>query len=222
MPSTLSCIEINPECKSLGSVIWLHGLGADGNDFVPIVSEFKLAETCPLRFVFPNAPMIPVTLNYGYVMRAWYDIFSLDKIGPIDEKGILQSVENLKALIEKEEQAGIPTESIVLAGFSQGAVIALITALTFSKPLAGVIALSGYFPLSEKILQQASPTNHSTPIFVAHGREDSVIPFTQGLMIYSLLTKHHYPVTFHEYAMAHSVCVEEINDIAKWLEGVFK
>lgn len=217
----LECIELNPKIAPIGSVIWLHGLGADGNDFVPIVPELQLSNELPLRFIFPNAPEMPVTINNGYVMRAWYDIVSLSINQRSDETGILKSVSLINDLIENEEKRGVPANKIVLAGFSQGAVIALTAGLSFQKQLAGIIALSGYFPHADKVLANVVTENKSIPIFLAHGVQDPVVPFMLGTMARDLLEQHHYNVSWHQYAMPHSVCGEEIVDIGMWLRGVF-
>lgn len=217
MTELLPCIEINPTQPPVGSIIWLHGLGADGHDFVSIVSELNL----PLRFVFPHAPMMPVTINNGYVMRAWYDIISLNADRHADQLGIEASAEKLRALVAREEELGFPTEKIILAGFSQGAVIALTTALTFPKTLGGVLALSGYLSQAEKIMSIATVANQKTPIFLGHGKEDSIVPHLLGEQLYYLLETHQYSVSWHSYAMAHSVCMEEIQDIAGWLRKIF-
>lgn len=218
MVELLPCIEINPSTTPVGTVIWLHGLGADGHDFVPIVSELNLSDALPLRFVFPHAPMIPVTINNGYVMRAWYDIVSMAMDHHADQSGIDQSAQQLRELIEREEHLGMKSEKIILAGFSQGAVIALTTALTFPKKLGGVLALSGYLPHSEKVIQTANAANQNTPIFQAHGRQDALVPYFLGERLHHFLMEHHYPVSWHTYDMAHSVCLEEIRDIAEWLK----
>lgn len=216
---SLSCVEINPSAPAVGSVIWLHGLGADGNDFVPIVPEFRLPVDLPIRFVFPHAPLRSVTLNNGYVMRAWFDIRALDKniTQGVDQKGILESVKSIEQLIEKEIQRGIPSEKIILSGFSQGSVIALITGLCYPKKLGGILALSGFLPGTEQLIAATSEANRSIPIFLAHGIEDTVIPHALGQVTYSFLKKHNYPVSWHSYRMAHSVCPDEIHDIARWL-----
>jgi phospholipase/carboxylesterase len=214
----LPSIEINPSISPIGTVILLHGLGADGNDFAPMVSELHLPSTIPLRFVFPNAPLKPVTINNGYIMPAWYDITSMDINQRTDMNGATESVAALKKLIERENSLGIPTEKIVLAGFSQGAVIALMTGLSFSQKLAGILALSGYLPSSTP---EPLSANHDTPIFVAHGTQDPIIPYTVGLTCFDQLQRFGFTATWHSYQMAHSVCEKEIRDIAAWLCEVF-
>lgn len=217
----LNCIEINPQTPAIGSVIWLHGLGADGNDFVPIVPELKLPATLPIRFIFPNAPMRPVTINNGYVMPAWYDIFSMAINQRIDSTGIAESVKQIEQIIAREEQRGIPSNKIVLAGFSQGSVVALTTGLGYAKKLAGILALSGYLPDADQAMASASTENKTTPIFVGHGISDTVVPQFLGLHAYDVLNRNGYPVSWHSYMMQHSVCEEEIADIGTWLQKVF-
>lgn len=207
-------IEIEPSIPAKKSLIWLHGLGADGYDFVPIAQELALPDEFGMRFVFPHAPVIPVTLNNNYMMRAWYDIESLSLDAKIDKQGIEQSVAAISQLIQREESRGIPTPHIVLAGFSQGAVIALTTALTYTKPLGGVIALSGYLPFAEEVLRKAS--HDALSIFIAHGTTDPVVPFALGQAAY-LALKDHYQVSWHSYPIAHSVSTKEIADIRQWL-----
>lgn len=221
MTTTATHIEINPDQPAIGSVIWLHGLGADGSDFVPIVPELKLPSSLPLRFIFPHAPMRPVTINNGYVMRAWFDIYSLNNLQQIDHDGITESITTLNKLIDQEVKRGIPEDKIVLAGFSQGAAIALATGLLYQKSLAGILALSGYLPQPEKILTESNVANDSTPIFLAHGTEDLIVPFALGEHLYDVLLKNEYLVKWHSYAMAHAVCGEEIGDIAEWLREIF-
>lgn len=222
MSTQLSCIEINPDSKPIGSVIWLHGLGADGHDFVPLVPELRLPKELALRFVFPNAPMRPVSVNNGYVMRAWYDVYGMNIDQRIDQDGIAQSVVLLEELIANELQHGITPDKIVLAGFSQGAVIALTAGLSSSTSLAGILALSGYLPQAEKILSNDNAANYTTPIFVAHGTEDPIVPFFLGQQVCEILQKNKYVVNWRSYPMAHSVCENEIGDIAEWLREVYK
>lgn len=217
----LSCIEINPSAQAIGTVIWLHGLGADGNDFVPIVPELHLPSSIPIRFVFPNAPLRPVTINNGYVMRAWYDITSMRIDQWIDEAGIAASVAQLNDLIEQQESVGIPSQNIILAGFSQGAVIALTAGLLCPKRLGGILALSGYFPNAEKVLANASAENRQTPIFMAHGTGDNIVPYTIGLASSDVLKRAKYPIDWHSYPMAHGVCDAEIRDIGNWVKTIY-
>lgn len=221
MKTTLDYVEINPPTKEIGTVIWLHGLGADGHDFVPIVQELNLPSELSLRFVFPHAPLRPITINNGYVMRGWFDIYSLNSLNQYDQEGIDESVNLLKKLIDKELQRGIPAEKIVLAGFSQGASIALSTGLHYPKSLAGIMALSTYLPNAEKMLAEANSANFTTPIFLVHGTEDNILPYTLGMQLYDILIKYKYLVTWHSYVMTHTVNEEEIGDIAEWLQEIY-
>lgn len=218
--NTLSCIEINPGISATKTVIWLHGLGADGSDFAPIVSELHLPDTPGIRFVFPHAPIMPVTLNNGYEMRAWFDIYDLSIDSKIDKTGISKSVQMLEALIMQEEAKGITSDNIILAGFSQGAVIALTTGLGYPKPLAGMMALSGYLPLADEVLKNASGINRETPIFIAHGTEDPIVPYALGKATYDTLKEAGYHAAWHSYAMPHAVCAEEVRDISLWLQSI--
>lgn len=217
----LPAIELEPSQPPIGSVIWLHGLGADGHDFAPIVPVFNFPETMPLRFIFPHAPEIPVTMNNGYVMRAWYDIVSISMDQHADQKGIQDSVQKIIDFIEHEKARGIPSHKIMIAGFSQGAVIALSTALAYTETLGGIIALSGYLPEAEYQLTHAKDANKKTPIFLAHGNADPVVPFFLGKSLHQLLEKFQYPVDWHTYEMQHSVCPQEIQDIAQWIKKLF-
>lgn len=221
MQHILDSVEINPKQEPKGTVIWLHGLGADGHDFVPIIQQLNLASHLPLRFIFPHAPMRPVTLNNGYVMRAWYDINSLTGDHRVDQEGIKESIKWIEELIKAENARGIPTDKIILAGFSQGAVIALTTGLGYPDTLGGILALSGYLPQAENVLSNASAANQSIPIFLAHGTDDDVVPYLMGQQIYNLLHERHYSVSWHKYMMSHSVCKEEIDDISQWLTQIF-
>jgi phospholipase/carboxylesterase len=219
----LESIEIETGDQPAAAVIWMHGLGADGNDFVPIVQELDLSGAPAIRFVFPHAPMQPVSINNGYVMRAWYDVKSGDLEGrsrQADEKGVRASQALIEALIEREVSAGMAPGNIVLAGFSQGGAVALQTGLRYSKKLAGVMALSTYLPLAETLPQEAAQDNRGTPLFMAHGTEDSVIPVEMATRSRDLLVQHGYEVEWHEYPMAHSVALEEIRDIGQWLKKV--
>lgn len=217
----IDTIEIEPTTKATRSVIVLHGLGADGNDFVPIIPELKLAQSLNIRFIFPHAPIIPVTINSGYKMRAWYDIYGVAIADKIDEFGISQSVKAVGDLIEKEVSRGVPTENIILAGFSQGAVIALSTGLTYPKKLGGIIALSGYLPAADKVFQRATSINKHTPIFIGHGTEDPMVSYTLGKSCAVALEQAGYAIDFHSYPMPHSVCAEEVSDIKHWIEKIF-
>lgn len=216
----LSTIELPSSTNSTKTIIWLHGLGADGNDFVPIVRELNLPKRLDVRFIFPNANVMPVTINQGYKMRAWYDIYGFGAQAKIDEAGINQSVKSIHQLIEKQESRGVSSKDILLGGFSQGSVIALIAGLTYHQPLRGIIALSGYFPLADKMLPQ-SVANRNIPIFMGHGDQDNVVSYMFGLASYNLLKEAGFNIEWHSYRMGHSVCAEEIHDISGWIGRVW-
>lgn len=216
----LSCIEINPDTTAKHSIIWLHGLGADGNDFVSIVPELRLPNELAVRFIFPHAPIIPVTINNGYEMRAWFDIIALSREAAIDKTGIMASIQQIENLIEREISRGIAANNIILAGFSQGAVIALTLGLRRTTPLAGLIALSGYLPLADETMQLANAAAKQMPIFLAHGTEDAVVPFPLGKMTYATLKEAHCNISWHAYPMGHSVCIEEIRELGEWVGRV--
>ncbi len=213
----LDCIEIDPTGEATAAVIWLHGLGADGNDFVPIIDELSLDPDHSLRFVFPNAPVRPVTINGGMAMRAWYDIRGVDAAAREDADGIAASTVELEALIEREEQRGIGAQRIVVAGFSQGGAIALHAGLRHSARLAGIMALSTYLPLRGTLAEQASEANRDVPIFMAHGSQDPMVPMQLGETSRDTLQQAGYAVAWHRYNMQHQVCIEEIHAIGAWL-----
>ncbi|WP_109995309.1 alpha/beta hydrolase [Salinisphaera sp. LB1] len=213
----LDCVEIQPPAAATASVIWLHGLGADGNDFVPIIPELGLGEQHAIRFVFPNAPQRPVTVNGGMRMPAWYDIKGVDIADKQDREGIEASAVEIEALISREIEAGIPAHRIVLAGFSQGGAVALHTGLRHGAPLAGIMALSTYLPLHDALAAEASNANRGVAIFMAHGSEDPVVPITLGRNSRDRLAEAGYAVDWHEYPMAHQVCLPEIATIGRWL-----
>jgi phospholipase/carboxylesterase len=212
----MDAIEIETGAAPRAAVIWLHGLGADGHDFEPIVPELGLPASLPVRFVFPHAPVRPVTLNQGMRMRAWYDIFRLGG-GPEDEAGIQASEAALRQLIEKEKGRGIAPGKLVIAGFSQGGAVALQTALRYPERLAGVLALSTYLPLAAHLEKERAGKNQDLPIFMAHGSYDDVIPLHRADDSRRALEKLGYPVEWHAYPMPHSVCPQEIADIAEFL-----
>jgi len=217
----LEAIERQTGDNPAASIIVLHGLGADGNDFVPIAQELDLSAAGPVRFVFPHAPTRPVTINGGYVMRAWYDILGVDftRRGE-DEAGLRASQAEVEALIARERARGIPAWRIVLAGFSQGCAMALLTGLRHGEKLAGIVGLSGYLPLAANTAAERSAANATTPVFLAHGRQDPVVPLAAGIASRDMLTALGHPVEWHDYPMPHSVCMEEITDLNRWLLGV--
>ena len=216
--SDLQTVEVETGAEPSASVIWLHGLGADGHDFEPIVPELRLPATLPVRFVFPHAPVRPVTLNGGMAMRAWYDIVSLDRGGPVDSAGINESSESLEALIDREEKRGIEAGRIVLAGFSQGGAIAINTMLRANKNVAGLMALSSWLALPDALKENALDT--SIPVFMAHGQFDPMIPMQFGRASADAIIGAGFDVEWHDYPMAHAVCPQEIDDIRTWLVGV--
>jgi phospholipase/carboxylesterase len=211
-------VEVETGSEPSASVIWLHGLGADGHDFEPIVPELRLPATLPVRFVFPHAPVRPVTLNGGMAMRAWYDIISLDRSGPVDTDGINDSSEMLEGLVAREQQRGIDPGRIVLAGFSQGGAIAINTVLRSRGALAGLMALSTWLPLPGAL--QGGGLDTTTPVFMAHGQFDPMIPMQYGRSAADALVGAGFEVDWHDYPMAHAVCPQEIDDIRSWLVGV--
>lgn len=216
----LDCITLEPDSPATACVIWMHGLGADGNDFVPIVPELNLPTGHGVRFVFPNAPTMPVTINGGYVMRAWYDIVSAELDKRADEGGVRRSQALIEELIADQRSKGIAADRILLAGFSQGGVIALQTGLRHSEKLAGIMALSTYLACADSLGVEASAANRQIPLFMVHGSMDPVIPVALAKLSKARLETHGYKVEWHEYGMPHSVCAEEIDDIAAFLKRV--
>jgi len=210
----MEAVEIETGSPPQAAVIWLHGLGADGHDFEPIVPELRLRQA--VRFVFPHAPVQPVTINQGMRMRAWYDIFQFGG-GREDDKGIRASQTLIEKMISEEVKKGIPESKIVLAGFSQGGAIALQTALRYPKKLAGVMALSTYLPLAATLAAERNAANAQVPIFMAHGQYDDIIPLRRAQESKAVLEKTGYGVEWHEYPMPHSVCGEEVRDISAFL-----
>ena len=213
----LETIQIQTGDQPTSAIIMLHGLGADGNDFVPFVEEIDLAAVGAVRWVFPHAPAIPVTINQGYVMRAWYDILGADMAKREDEAGLRRSMAQVSALIDAERARGIDARRIVLAGFSQGCAMTLLTGLRYPERLAGLAGLSGYLPLAGQLAAERSPANDDAPIFLAHGRSDPVVPYAAGVASRDALRAMNFPVEWHEYPMQHSVCMEEIADLNRWL-----
>ncbi len=215
----LEALELTTAPQPTATVIWLHGLGADGNDFAPIVPELDLGGLA-VRFVFPHAPTMPVTINGGYVMRAWYDILGTDIDRREDESGVRASQKAVEQLLARETERGIAPGRIVLAGFSQGGAIALQTALRHPQPLAGVMALSTYVPIAATLAAERNAAANGVPIFMAHGRFDGIIPLATAQRSRELLESLGYAVQWHQYPMEHSVCVEEIADIGAFLRSV--
>jgi phospholipase/carboxylesterase len=220
MTTLLPRIELESAHNPTAAVIWLHGLGADGNDFAGLVPELDLDGCPPIRFIFPHAPSIPVTLNGGYIMPAWYDILGLNLVDRQDAVGIQKSEQAIKVLIENEVARGIPYERIVLAGFSQGCAMALHTGLRLPHRLAGIMALSGYLPLADRFATERMQANANTPVFMAHGTQDPVVVLARGEKSRDALAAMGHPVQWHTYPMQHAVHPREIADIASFLKQV--
>jgi phospholipase/carboxylesterase len=220
--SPLDAVEIETGPSARAAVIWMHGLGADGHDFEPIVPELDLPDGLSVRFVFPHAPLRPVTINGGAVMRAWYDVTGLGGVRREDEQGVRASQQDIEALIEREKKRGLAAGQIVLAGFSQGGAIALQTGLRHPERLAGLVVLSSFLPLANALAAEVSPANRDVPIFMAHGTHDPMIPLVRGRESRDRLLALGYRVEWHEYPMPHSVCAEEIADLSTWLRGALR
>jgi len=217
----LPCVEVGPRTKADAAVIWLHGLGADGHDFEPVVPQLGLDPRTAVRFVFPHAPSIPVTLNGGWVMPAWYDIRDTDLKQRHDVQGIRESARRIEALIAREVERGVPSRRIVLAGFSQGGALAVHVALRHELPLAGVVALSTYLVCGDTLEAEASAANRGLPAFVAHGSQDPMVLIDRGQALKERLLGLGHPVEWHSYPMAHAVCMEEIVALGTWLQARF-
>ena len=213
------CVEVRPEKDPKACIIWLHGLGASGHDFEPLVPFLKINATLPIWYIFPHAPSIPVTINNNFVMPAWYDIYSLERGSEIDEDGIKNSSNRIANLIEDIEREGIPSDRIIIAGFSQGGVIAIETALTYPKRLAGLISLSSYFPTYKSI--KPIEANSNVPILICHGIKDPVVTEDMGEKTYQTLTQMGYKVEYNTYNTEHNVIPEELEDIGDWIEARF-
>ena len=219
MTEMLETVEVETGPQPTAAVVWLHGLGADGHDFEPLVSELHWPGAPALRFVFPHAPVRPVTINGGMPMRAWYDIVSLGSGRDHDQHGIADSVNQVAQLVRRERERGIAAERIVLAGFSQGGAIALQLALRFAEKLAGLIALSTYLLLDHRLAAEAHESNLGLPVFVGHGTQDPMVPCRLGEQLAARLRDMGYAVEWRSYAMPHSVCPQEVIDLAAWLRA---
>ena len=213
----LTTVEIEPVQQAKAAIIWMHGLGANAHDFEPIVPYLNIPPELGLRFVFPNAPQRPVTINGGYIMPAWYDILSLSIDRAEDEVGIRDSERAIQSLVQREQERGVPTGRILLAGFSQGGAMALHTGLRYPETLGGILALSCYIPLRQTLAQERHPANHSIPIFMAHGQYDDIIPLQLGKASAAYLHELGYQPEWRDYPMRHEVNMDEINDIGAWL-----
>jgi phospholipase/carboxylesterase len=216
----LEHIQIETGPNPTAAIIWMHGLGADGNDFVPLVQELDYTGLPAIRFVFPHAETMPVTINGGYVMRAWYDITGAELTRREDENGLRASQAKIEALIVREKERGIPASKIILAGFSQGCAMTLQTGLRHPEKLAGMLCLSGYLPLADKVAAERTQESLQVPIFMAHGRQDPVVPFIRAEQSRDVLKSLGYQVEWHEYAMQHSLCIDEVRDVNAWLRKV--
>ena len=216
-PASLQVIETETGDKPTAAILIMHGLGADGRDFLPVAGQLDLSSVGPVRFLFPSAPSLPVTINGGYVMPAWYDILGTDLVRREDEGGLRQSQATIDALITKEIDRGIAAHRIVVAGFSQGCAMALMTGLRFHQRLGGIAALSGYLPLATTTAAERSAVNAGLPIFMAHGTRDGVVPIARAEASRDALAALGYGVDWHPYPMEHSVCPQEIADLQAWL-----
>lgn len=217
---TLECIEIETGHNPQHAIIWLHGLGADGNDFAPVVPQLPLEGAPAIRFIFPHAPVQPVTINGGMAMRSWYDIYTQDLVRREDGSGIKESESAVRSLIARENIRGIPTKNIILAGFSQGCAMTIHTGLRLDESLAALICLSGYLPLIDQIDSERNAANQKTPIFMAHGAMDPVVPIARAEDSKQKLTELGYEIEWHTYPMPHSVCIEEIQAIGNFITRV--
>lgn len=221
MSELLATIENETGADPQWSVVWLHGLGADGNDFAPIVPELVRRDWPAIRFVFPHAPVRPVTINNGVRMRAWYDIRDFDLANRADEQGVAESIAQVEALIAREQERGIPAARVILAGFSQGGAITLASGIRRQAPLAGLVGLSTYMPAMHTVADALREGANAQPVFIAHGTQDPVVPFMAGEQSAALLQRHGFDVAFHRYPMPHSVCAEEISDLGDWMSQRF-
>ncbi|HRK61025.1 MAG TPA: dienelactone hydrolase family protein [Candidatus Omnitrophota bacterium] len=218
----LDSVILETSKTSDAAVIWLHGLGADGHDFESIVPELRLPTDLKIRFIFPHAPSMPVTVNGGYVMPAWYDIAGQNILSGEDEAGMKRSQKQIVELIEAEKKKGISDDRIILAGFSQGGAMTLFTGLRYPQKLAGLMVLSAYLPLAEKTTAEMNEANSKTPVFMAHGKQDGVVPYEGARISKEFLLKRGCPVEWHEYNMAHSIHPQEIRDISAWIQAVLR
>lgn len=217
MKTELQTVELHPAQEPTASIIILHGLGADGTDFLPMADELKLGAVGPVRFIFPRAPVRPVTINGGYAMRAWYDILGADIARREDEAGLRSSFAAVQGLIEREVARGVPSERIVLAGFSQGCAITLGAGLRHDQKLAGLVGMSGYVPLADTTAAERHAANTQTPVFLAHGRSDGIVTLARGTAGRDLLQSLGQPLQWQDYPMEHSVCMEEVQALQAWL-----
>ncbi|MCP5271999.1 MAG: dienelactone hydrolase family protein [Burkholderiaceae bacterium] len=216
----LQTIELHTGDHPRASIVMLHGLGADGTDFLSLADELDLSAIGPLRWIFPRAPVMPVTINGGYAMRAWYDILGTDLVRREDEAGLRASIAAVHTLLDREIARGVPARRIVLAGFSQGCAITLGAGLRYPQRLAGLAGLSGYLPLADSTAAERHAANRDTPVFLAHGQRDPVVPLARGEATRDALTAQAQPLQWQTYAMEHAVCLEELQDLQRWLQQV--
>ena len=216
----LETVELEPPSSAQAAVVWMHGLGADGHDFESLVPELQLPSSLAVRFVFPHAPVRPVTINGGHRMRAWYDVAGFDRRAPQDEPGIRESAEAIGALVKRERERGIAASRILVAGFSQGGAMALFTALRWPERLGAIVALSTYLPLADSLRDELQPANAGVPVFMAHGQFDQVLPQSLGEFSRDALLSLGCPVDWHSYPMPHSVCLEEVADLRRFMLSV--
>ncbi len=219
--SPFECATIEPKQPATHAVIWLHGLGANGNDFVPIAPSLELPQSLACRFIFPHAPIRPVTLNLGRPMPSWFDIYGIDFEQKQDERGIQETSLALIKLIEQQQNQDIPSKNIILAGFSQGGAMALHTGLHYNQPLAGIVGLSTFLPLHYQFGEKTASANKKTPIFLAHGTFDEAVKFEYGELTKQFLEQQQHPVDWHTYPIAHTVSSEEISDLGVWISEAF-
>jgi phospholipase/carboxylesterase len=217
---SLATIELHPDAEPVATVIVLHGLGADGTDFLPMCDELDLTAIGPVRYVMPRAPVRPVTINGGYRMRAWYDLLGTDLVRREDEAGLRESIPLVHALLDREAARGVPAGRTVLAGFSQGCAITLLAGLRYRQRLAGLAGMSGYLPLADTTAAERHGANADVPVFLAHGRSDGVVPLGRGTAARDTLRQLGHAVDWHEYPMEHSVCIEEVGALNQWLRQV--
>jgi phospholipase/carboxylesterase len=216
----LQTIEVHPAAEPRTTIVILHGLGADGTDFLSFADELQLADAGPVRWVFPRAPERAVTINGGHRMRAWYDILGVDLVRREDEAGLRESFAQVHALLDREVARGMPAHRIVLGGFSQGCAVTLGAGLRYGQRLAGLVGLSGYLPLADSTAAERRDANALTPMFLAHGQQDGVVPMARGTASRDLLQRQGQPLEWHDYPMQHSVCIEEVRDLQRWLQRV--
>jgi phospholipase/carboxylesterase len=214
---SLEVIEAQTGDNPVATILIMHGLGADGRDFVPVAEQLDLSSVGPVRFLFPSAPVMPVTINGGYEMPAWYDILGADLVSRQDESGLRQTQAAIEALIAREKSRGIPAHRIVMAGFSQGCAMALMIGLRHAEPLAGIAGLSGYLPLADKTAAERSAASQGVPVFLAHGTHDPVVVLPRATATHETLTALGYRVEWRDYPMEHSVCAQEVADLQQWL-----